>query len=118
MRYDDRTVRGTAPGGMRGVDPIEAHAMRCYGAIMTTKAKPPGKALGSVIALAASVTVIYILSILFTLPFGWISGLLLSSMGVTVWMVIRILKDPYSTDQTFDDCFYQDRPDIRHNAKK
>jgi hypothetical protein len=35
-----------------------------------------------------------------------------------IWMVIQILKDPYSTDRTFDDYFYQDRPDIRRTGKE
>jgi len=32
-----------------------------------------------------------------------------------VWMAIRILKDPYSTDKTFDEYFYEDREDIRRS---
>lgn len=92
--------------------------MGCYGSLMDTKMKPPWPALGPVIALSASVAMIYVMSILFGLPLGWIFGLLLSSMVATVWMVIRILKDPYSTDKTFDEYFYQDRPDIRRNDKE
>ena len=75
-------------------------------------------ALESVIAVATGVAVIYMMSVLFELPVQWISGLFLSSMAATVWMVIRILKDPYSTDKTFDEYFYQDREDIRRNGKE
>jgi len=74
--------------------------------------------LVSVIVVTASVAMIYMMSILSGLPFGWILGLLLLSMVTTVWMVIRILKDPYSTDKTFDEYFYQDRPDLRRNGKE
>ncbi len=74
--------------------------------------------LGSVIVVTASVAMIYMMSVLSGLPFGWILGLLLLSMVTTVWMVIRILKDPYSTDKTFDEYFYQDRPDLRRNGKE
>jgi len=28
------------------------------------------------------------------------------------------LTDPYSTDKTFDDYFYQDREDLRRNGKE
>lgn len=74
--------------------------------------------LGPVIAVAASVTLIYMMSILFGLPIEWILGLLLLSFWALVWMAIRILKDPYSTDKTFDEYFYQDRPDLRRNGKE
>jgi hypothetical protein len=103
---------------MRGEDPIEAVAMECYGSFVDTKTKPPWLGLGSVIVVAANATMIYLMSILFGLPLGWILGLLLSSMVAAVWMVIRILKDPYSTDKVFDEYFYQDRPDIRRNGKE
>jgi hypothetical protein len=74
--------------------------------------------LGGVIAVAAGVTVVYMLSILGGLPVVWIFSLLLAAMIATVWMVIRILKDSCSTDKTFDDYFYQDREDIRRNGKE
>lgn len=86
-------------------------AIGCYGPFMKL-------ALRSVITVTGSITLIYMISILFGLPLGLILGLLLSSMVATVWMVIRILKDPYTTDKTFDDYFYQDRPDIRRNGKE
>jgi hypothetical protein len=85
---------------------------------METNTKPYWPGLGSVIALSAGVAAMYMMSVLFGLPPGWIFGLLLSSMVATVWMVIRILKDPYATDKTFDEYFYQDRPDLRRNGKE
>jgi hypothetical protein len=75
-------------------------------------------ALGSVISVAAGVTVIYTMSILFALPVACILGLCFSSMVALVWMAIRILKDPYSTDKTFDAYFYRDRDDIRRSGKE
>lgn len=75
-------------------------------------------ALKSVIAAATGIVVIYMMSILFELPIQWVFGLLLLSLVATVWMVIRILKDPYSTDKTFDEYFYQDREDIRRNGNE
>ena len=74
--------------------------------------------LGSVVAVAASITLIYMMSILFEAQLELILSLLLASFGAIVWMAIRILKDPYSTDKTFDDYFYQDREDIRRNGKE
>jgi len=61
---------------------------------------------------------IYMLSILFGLPFVWILALCISAMMATGWMVIRILKYPNSTDKTFDKYFYEDRPDLRRNGKE
>ena len=74
--------------------------------------------MGEVISVTAGVTFLYLMSILCGLPVTWIFSLLMLSMAATVWMVIRILKDPYSTDKTFDDYFYQDREDIRRNGKE
>jgi len=49
--------------------------------------------------------VIYMASILIELPFKWTFALCWSSIVTWVWMVIRILKDPYSTGKTFDEYF-------------
>ncbi|HXI73183.1 MAG TPA: hypothetical protein VNN22_22830 [Verrucomicrobiae bacterium] len=50
------------------------------------------------------------------LPFKWIFALCWSSIVAWVWMTIRILKDPYSTNRSFDEYFYQDREDICCNG--
>jgi hypothetical protein len=60
----------------------------------------------------------YLLSIMFDVRLALILGLFLSSMAAMLYMVFRILKDPYSTDKTFDDYFYQDRDDIRRVGKE
>jgi cell division protein FtsW (lipid II flippase) len=80
--------------------------------------KRPFQQLGSVIAVTAGFTVAYMMSILAELPIPWVFTLLVAAMVATVWMVIRILKDPYFTDKSFDDYFYQDREDIRRNGKE
>jgi hypothetical protein len=80
--------------------------------------KRPPFALKTVLAVTAGVTMIYLLSILSGLPPGWIFGLCLSAIVALVWMTLRILKDPYSTNQTFDEYFYQDRPDLRRKGKE
>ena len=85
-------------------------------AIQSNNMKRHWLSLKSVIALAAGFAVIYALAILFELPMPWIIGLFLPSIIALVWMVIRILKDPYSTDKTFDEYFHQDREDIRRNG--
>lgn len=75
-----------------------------------------GLDLKSVIAVAAVVTVVYLISIVLALPIALVFGLYFSSVAAMVWMAIRILKDPYSTDKTFDQYFYQDRDDIRRQS--
>ncbi len=71
--------------------------------------------LGSVIGVSSAVVVIYMLSILFEPPVVCVLCLFLSSLIALVWMVIKILKDAYSTDKTFDEYFYQDRAALRRN---
>ena len=69
--------------------------------------------LESVIGLAIGASVLYLLTILVAMPVPVIFALSFSSMLAIVWMTIRILKDPFSTQKTFDDYFYQDRDDLR-----
>jgi len=71
--------------------------------------------LRSVIVAATSVVVIYMASVVFDRPIEWIFALWLSSLVAVVWMAIRIIQDPFTTDKTFDEYFYQDRDDIRRN---
>jgi hypothetical protein len=85
---------------------------------MSAKMKLTFGALGLVILVTASVVLIYLLCILFGLQLGWILGSFLSALVATVWMVIRILKDPRTTDKTFDEYFYEDRPDLRRSGKE
>lgn len=71
-----------------------------------------------VIIAATGVMVAFLIGILLNLPLEWISALYGLSVGATIWMTLKILKDPYSTDKSFDDYFYQDRPDIRRVGKE
>ena len=74
--------------------------------------------LKSVIVVTAGVAVLYPIGILLEVDFLWLFVLFCLALVVTVWMAVRILKDPWSTDKTFDDYFYQDRPDIRRVGKE
>jgi hypothetical protein len=71
-----------------------------------------------VIVVATGVVLVYLTSIWMELPIEWILALYGLSMGATIWMVIRILKDPCSIEKTFYDYFYQDRPDLRRSGKE
>ena len=66
-----------------------------------------------VIFAATTVVVTYLIGILLNMPLQWVYGLYGLSVSALIWMTLRILKDPYSTEKSFDDYFYQDRPDIR-----
>jgi hypothetical protein len=74
--------------------------------------------LERVITTATGLAVLYLVGILWTLPLVWICALCSMSLGACIWMVVRILKDPWSIDRTFDNYFYQDRPDIRRVSKE
>lgn len=71
-----------------------------------------------VIIAASGVVVAYLLGILLKVPGEWIFALYGLTVGACIWMTFRILKDPWSTHKTFDDYFYQDRPDIRRVGKE
>ncbi len=71
-----------------------------------------------VIAAATGVAGLYLVSVVLRAPQEWIYLLYGLSVAATIWMVIRILKDPYVTDKTFDEYFYQDRPDIRRARRE
>jgi hypothetical protein len=85
---------------------MEAFPMQGYGHSMNTKIKAPRPALGPVIVVTTSITLCYLTCILFGASLGWTPGLLLSAMVALLWMVVRILKDPYSTNKTFDEYIY------------
>jgi hypothetical protein len=72
--------------------------------------------LGAVIGAATSLALLYMWSIILDLWLALILGLYVSATIALFWMVFRILKDPYSTDRTFDDYFYQDRDDLRRHG--
>jgi hypothetical protein len=78
--------------------------------------KRPWLSLNSVIAVAASLTITYMMSIIIGLYLDLILALYLAATFTTLWMAFRILKDPHTTDKTFDEYFYQDRDDLRRNG--
>ena len=68
--------------------------------------------------MAAGLTVLYVMSVMLQLSATVAFGLSALTTVATVWMAVRILKDPRSTNKTFDDEFYQDRDDIRRKGTK
>ena len=74
--------------------------------------------LKRVIFAATTVVVMYLIGVLMNVPLQWVYALYGLSVSALIWMTLRILKDPYSTDKSFDDYFYQDRPDIRRVGKE
>jgi len=65
------------------------------------------------INVATGVAVAYLIGVLLNVRLEWIYALYGLAVVACIWMAVRILKDPYSTDNTFEDSLYQDRPDIR-----
>jgi hypothetical protein len=45
-------------------------------------------------------------------------GLAALALAATGWMAVRILKAPYSPDESFDVQFYQDRDDLRRSRAR
>lgn len=80
--------------------------------------KPHWFSLKTMIMVAAMLTMSYLLSIILNVELGLILALYFSATIATLWMTVRILKDPYSTDKTFDEYFYADREDLRRNRMK
>ncbi len=69
--------------------------------------------LGSAIGSAAVFSVFYLVSIALRSSAALVFALFALASVAMAWMAIRILRDPSSTNKTFDDQFYQDRDDIR-----
>ena len=53
---------------------------------------------------------IYCLTPWLPVPSGVVALLFLLSSAMTIWMVIRILKDGSAPNTTFEDQWYEDRP--------
>ncbi len=69
--------------------------------------------LETVVGVTAGITAFYLLSVIL----NWATDLILVLYGASIvglwWMTIRILKDPHSTEKSFDQFFYQDRDDLK-----
>lgn len=74
--------------------------------------------LETVINSTMAIVMVYLMSVLLFPHPGLAFGLCGLSVVATAWMALRILKDPCSTDKTFDDQFYQDRGDLRRSRLK
>jgi len=63
------------------------------------------------LSIAIPTVLIFLVAILASLNFNFslIFFLTLVGQGFLIYMVIRVLKDDYTTEKTFDD-FYEDRP--------
>ena len=77
-----------------------------------------GMNLKRVIVAATILALAYLVATLLRLPLQWIYALYGMSAVACLWMTIAILRDAWSTDRTFDDYFYHDRPDIRRVGKE
>ena len=75
--------------------------------------KQPKPSLDMVINLTVTIIMVYLLSVLVLPSAALAFGLCGLSLLATGWVALRILRDPYSTDKSFEDQFYQDRDDIR-----
>ncbi len=66
--------------------------------------------------ITSIVVAFYCIGFLFEFPFMllFITSLILPVL--TIWMVIRILKDPHETDMKFEDQFYQDSKIMRNKG--
>lgn len=57
------------------------------------------------------------LTVVENVSYNLIGILFLALHILTVWMVIEILRQPYHTEKTFDEYFYQDK-DMKRNFEK
>ena len=66
----------------------------------------------SAMALLAITTLILLTVVIFSslnLSFSWVFSLTVIGQVLLVYTVIRVLKDNYTTDKTFED-YYEDHP--------
>lgn len=69
--------------------------------------------LGRVINVTTGIILVFLFALLLEPQPEVAFGLLALSWIATIWMTLRILKDPFTTDKSFDIQFYLDRDDIR-----
>ena len=65
-----------------------------------------------------AIAAIYLTCLVSGVRLDLVLALFLLSIVALIYLVLRILKDPWSTDKTFDDYFYQDRDDLRRQGPK
>ena len=71
------------------------------------------------ILLTTLILIIYCgLTVVENVSYNLVGVLFVALHVLTVWMVIAILKQPYQTNKTFDEYFYQDKVIKRNFEKK
>lgn len=67
------------------------------------------KAVQFPIFAASFVLLLYMISVIANLAFAIIFMLFTLGNAITIWMVIRVLKDGNPSAQTFEEAWYEDR---------
>jgi len=58
--------------------------------------------------ITTTMVLVYVISATLSLPFPLVFLFFITCISLLIWMVIQILKDPYTVNKTFDEAFYED----------
>jgi hypothetical protein len=72
----------------------------------------------SSVGVVTAVLIVFVTLIQMNVAHFLIWGIFLVSPGLMIWMVWSVLTAPVKVDETFDEQWYQDRPDLKRAPRK
>jgi hypothetical protein len=67
----------------------------------------------SSVGIVTGILIVFVTLIQMNVAHFLIWGIFLASPGLMIWMVWSVLTAPEQVDQTFDEQWYQDRPELK-----
>ncbi|WP_026968447.1 hypothetical protein [Algoriphagus terrigena] len=69
------------------------------------------------VGLVTGILIVFVTLIQMNVAHFLIWGIFLASPGLLLWMVWSVLKAPVEVEETFDEQWYQDRPDLKRKPR-
>ena len=69
------------------------------------------------VGVVTGILIVFVTLIQMNVAHFLIWGIFLASPGLLIWMVWSMLKAPVEVEETFDEQWYQDQPDLKRKPR-
>jgi len=69
------------------------------------------------VGVVTGILIVFVTLIQMNVAHFLIWGIFLASPGLLIWMVWSVLKAPVEVEETFDEQWYQDQPDLKRKPR-
>lgn len=69
------------------------------------------------VGVVTGILIVFVTLIQMNVAHFLIWGIFLASPGLLLWMVWSVLKAPVEVEETFDEQWYQDQPDLKRKPR-